>query len=429
MAARAPRGQIRNLRWLIIAVSFSATAVNYLDRQTLSVAAPTISREFHFSNTDYSTIVSSFLAAYTIMQFLSGAIVDRIGVRRGMAVFLSWWSVAGALHALSSGLGSFRLFRFLLGMGEAGNWPASTKAVSEWFPARERSLAVAIFDSGSSLGGLLAPPLVAWLIATHGWRAAFLVTGTLGFFVLLAWLAIYRRPEDHPWLSASERELIFQGRVDQDRPPSQTAGWRSLLLRREVWGVIAGRFCSDCVWWFYVYWLPKFLADRWGFGLSGIAMVSWMPFVSVDLGNLMGGWFSSHLIRRGWSLDASRKCLLRIGAAGMLAGAPAGLTGHVSLSVAFICIATFAYGIWGTMMLTLPADLFHPSHVGIVSGLSGTGAGLGGIAFTWLTGVVVDRMSYQPIFIGAAILPVLALVSVHVLIPKIEYLDRVANRH
>jgi ACS family hexuronate transporter-like MFS transporter len=173
------------------------------------------------------------------------------------------------------------------------------------------------------------------------------------------------------------------------------------------------------VWWFYVYWLPKYLADRYGFGLKGIAMVAWIPFVSVDLGNLTGGWFSGHLMQRGWSLDASRKCLLRIGAAGMLAGAPAGISGDAGVSMACIAVATFAYGIWGTMMLTLPADLFHPSEVGVVSGLSGTGAGLGGIAFTWLTGAVVDRTSYRPVFAGAALLPVLALVLVQVLIPQI----------
>lgn len=417
------RRPIRNLRWVIIATCFLTTAINYLDRQCLSVAAPVISKELHFSNADYSSIVGAFLVAYTIMQMVSGALVDRIGARTGMAVFLSWWSIAGLLHAFGSGLGSFRTLRFLLGMGEAGNWPASTKVVSEWFPTEERGLAVAVFDSGSSLGGLIAPPLVAWLIATHGWRTAFLVTGSLGFILLIWWLWLYQRPEDHARITPAERDLILSHRQKQAIPDIARVPWIHMLRIPGVWGVISGRFLSDCVWWFYVFWLPKYLADQRGFSLGGIAAVSWIPFVAVDLGNMSGGWLSSFLMRRGWSLDSSRKCVLRIGALGMLAGAPAGLAASSSLSIAFIALATFSYGAWGTMMLTLPTDLFHPSRVGVVSGLSGTGAGLGGVLFTWATGIIVDHVSYQPIFISAAILPILALIAVQCLIPRIRLLE------
>ena len=431
MTNAATRRPIRNLRWVIIGIAFLATAVNYLDRQCLSVAAPTICKEFEFSNSDYASIVTCFLIAYTIMQFLSGVIVDKIGVRRGMTAFLSWWCVAGVLHALATGLGSFRLFRFLLGMGEAGNWPASTKAVSEWFPAKERGLAIGIFDSGSSLGALLAPPVVAWLIMHYGWRTAFVVTGLTGFFVLLLWLLLYRRPEDHPRLSDTEKNLILSERQVQLPPEQQAGGLKAisrLLCFPAVWGVISGRLLSDCVWWFYVYWLPKYLADQRGFSLGQIAAIAWIPFVTVDLGNLFGGGFSAYLIRSGWSLNSSRKALLRIGAAGMLAAIPAGLSGSAGLSVAFISLATFAYGIWGTMMLTLPTDLFPASQVGVVSGMSGSGAGLGGIAFTALTGFVVDRVSYLPIFVAAALLPVVALVAVEVLIPRIGQVSLMAPK-
>ena len=413
---------IRNLRWVIVGTMFLITAVNYLDRQCLSVAAPVISKEFGFSNTDYSRIVTAFLVAYTIMQLIGGVVVDRVGVRKGMAVFLSWWSISGALHALSSGLSTFVLFRFMLGMGEAGNWPTSAKAVSEWFPPRERGLAVGIFDSGSSLGGLLAPPLVAWLIVTHGWRSAFLLTGSLGFVLLLVWLWIYHSPEEHPRLSIEERKLIQSKPAPEQTPTTQTSGW-AVLRRHEVWGVTSGRFLTDCVWWFYVYWMPKYLFDQRGLSLSQIAAVSWMPFVAVDAGNLLGGWSSAFLIRRNWSLNASRKCLLCLAAVGMLTGLPAALVHNATLSVMLISIATFSYGIFGTMMLTLPTDLFSPAHVGIVSGLSGTGAGLGGIVFTVLTGIIVDRFSYRPIFIGAALLPLLGLVAVQLLIPKIHFLE------
>ncbi|HEY7098943.1 MAG TPA: MFS transporter [Terriglobales bacterium] len=414
------RSPVAHLRWIIITVSFLATTVNYLDRQCLSVAAPTISKEFHFSNTDYSTIVSSFLIAYAIMQLIAGGIVDRLGVRRSMAAFLSWWSVAGALHALCNGLWSFRIFRFLLGMGEAGNWPASSRAVSEWFPSRERGLATAIFDSGSSLGGLLAPPLVAWLILIHGWRAAFLVTGCLGFLVLVLWIWIYQKPECHRSISSAELQLILSDRPKDRVEDPRRSGW--IFRTSEVWGVVAGRFLSDCVWWFYVYWLPKYLADQRGFSLIEIASVSWIPFVSVDLGNMFGGWFSGVLMRRNRDLNFSRKCILRMGVIGMLSGVPAGFVDNAAVSVALISLVTFSYGMWGTMMLTLPTDLYPTSHVGLVSGLCGTGAGIGGIIFTSLIGIVVDSISYKPIFITAAILPVIALISVETLVPKIRYL-------
>jgi MFS transporter, ACS family, hexuronate transporter len=413
---------IRNLRWFIIGTMFLITAANYLDRQCLSVAAPVISKEFRFTNTDYSMIVTSFLAAYTMMQLLSGVLVDRIGARKGMACFLSWWSGAAVLHTLSNGLSTFCIARFLLGIGEAGNWPTSAKVVSEWFPPRERGMAVAIFDSGSSLGGLLAPPLVTWLIFVQGWRVAFLVTGSIGFLLLMFWLWIYHPPEQHSRILPEERALISRDTFERPLVGPPMGKW-GVLRKAEVWGITCGRSLSDCVWWFYVYWLPKYLADQRGLSLYRIAAVSWLPFVMVDIGNLAGGWFSSFLMRHGSTLNASRKYLLLVGAAGMSAGFPAGVTGDVRLSIAFISAATFSYGIWGTMMLTLPTDLFSSEHVGLVSGLSGTGAGLGGIAFTSLTGVVVDRFSYRPIFAAAALLPLLGLVAVQLLIPEVRSLE------
>jgi MFS transporter, ACS family, hexuronate transporter len=414
---------IRNLRWWIIGTCFLATTINYIDRQCLSVAAPTICKEFHFSNADYSSIVTSFLIAYTIMQGLSGKIIDRIGTRRGMAYSIVWWSAAGMLHVFARGLWGFRLFRFLLGAGEAGNWPAATKVVSEWFPARERSLAVAIFDSGSSLGGVVAPPLVAWLILHYGWRSAFLVTGLLGFLWLFLWLWIYRNPEAHPAITAEELQNIL---ADPDRKATgqhSSIRWASLLGYSQVWGLIAGRMFTDCVWWFYVYWLPKYLSDERGFTLEKLAMTGWIPFLAVDAGDIGGGWLSGYLVRRGWSLNASRKFVMAVASLGMAAGLPAGLTSSAGVCLALVTVATFACAVWGTMMLTLPSDLFPSSVVASVSGLSGTGAGLGGIAFTWLTGVLVDRFSYRPVFIIAGLMPLLAFVLVHILIRNIRRVE------
>jgi len=484
---------IRGLRWWIIGTCFLATTINYLDRQCLSVTAPAISKEFGFSNADYSTIITSFLIAYTIMQAVSGRIIDFIGTRLGMAACIVFWSVAGILHAFGSGLWSFRIFRFLLGFGEAGNWPGATKVVSEWFPPRERGLAVGIFDSGSSLGGMLAPPIVAAVTLHFGWRPAFVVTGLLGFLWLWLWLKIYRRPEEHPRISRDELEMISAGTMELQSPdgtphpgplPSQARGegnlpsslpstpngstvlaaksfslsprqrgegrgegpgqlyrsrsaepgveeadnapripWVRLLAMRAVWGVIMGRFLSDCVWWFYVYWLPKYLSDARGFSLAEIGCSAWIPFVAVDFGNLAGGWFSGWLLRRGWSLNAARKTILALGALGMFAGVPAGFATHAGVCLGLIAVATLAYSAWGTMMLTLPADLFGSRTVTSVSGLSGMGAGAGGIAFTWAIGMVVDKFSYQPVFIAAGVMPLVALLLVQILIPKVKRLD------
>ncbi|WP_437222439.1 MFS transporter [Planctomicrobium sp. SH661] len=421
-----PSRYIPHLRWWIVGTCFLGTTINYIDRLCLSVSAPALTEEFHFSNADYSSIVNSFVAAYTIMQIVSGRIVDWIGVRRAMALFATWWAVAGILHGFAVGLWSFRASRFLLGMGEAGNWPAATRAVSEWFPPRERSFAVAIFDSGSGLGGILAPPLIAWLIIHYGWQSAFFTTGTMALFWVGLWLWIYRSPETHPRLSPAELKLIR----DHGRPASNDEAmvsvsqvskrsWKEIFTSRNVWGISLGRFLTDCTWWFYVYWLPKYLADAREMSLDEIARFAWIPFIAADFGNLGGGWLSGKLIQRGWSINSARKLILACGAIGMTAGIPAGFASDVRICIFFISLAVMSYSAWGTMLLTLPTDLFPSRLTGSVSGFSGACAGLGGILFTWMTGEVVDHYSYTPVFVLAGLLPLLALFLVLQLIPRI----------
>jgi MFS transporter, ACS family, hexuronate transporter len=412
--------RIPHLRWWIIGMCFLGTVINYIDRQCLSVATSAICSEFGFSNSDYSTLVMSFMAAYMLMQIVAGRIVDRIGVRLGMALFATWWSVAGMLHALCGGLWSFRTFRFLLGMGEAGNWPSATKAVSEWFPARERAMAVAIFDSGSGVGALVAGSLVAWLIGCAGWRFAFLATGALVIPWIVLWLWIYRSPEQHDRITDAELKLIRASRpVDGNAiPPSEP--WYWLLASRRAWGIVLGRLLTDCVWWFYVYWFAKFLTDVHKFSLAQIATWFWIPFLAADFGNLAGGGLSSYLLRRGWTLNAARKTVMLLSVFGMLVSVPAGLTSHAGLCVALVAVVMFSCAAWGTMILTLPTDLFSSRQTASVAGMSGTGAGLGGLVFTWLIGVVVDRFSYTPVFFMAALAPILALAVVHTLIPQIS---------
>jgi ACS family hexuronate transporter-like MFS transporter len=375
--ATAPAASRR--RWGVAALLFLATVINYIDRQTLSVLAPVLRDEFQMTNTDYSRVVFAFLLAYLIMQ-------------SGFSLTITWWSVAAMLHALANSVTSLGAFRFLLGLGEAGNWPGGVKAVSEWFPPRERAFAIGFFNSGSTLGAVIAPPLVAWIALQWGWRSAFLLTGSLGFAWLALWLLFYRAP---PRTFAAA-----------DAAPG--AAWRELFRFRQVWGLILARMMADPVWWFYVFWLPEYLKRERDFSLAMIGFFAWIPFLTADAGNLVGGLASGWLIRRGRPVLWSRKAVMAASALLMMAGIPAVLAPQAAVSLALISLATFAYSTWAANVLTLPADLFPQEVVASVSGLSGTGAALGGMIFTLIIGAVVDRFSYVPVFVAAGVMPLIA---------------------
>ena len=394
--------QIRHLRWWVAGLLFLATIINYVDRQTLSVLAPSLRDQFRMSNTDYSRVVFAFLLAYTFGQSGSGKIMDWLGTRRGFSLTMVWWSVAAMLHATANSVLHFGLFRFLLGLGEAGNWPGGVKAVSEWFPARERAFAIGLFNSGSCLGAVVAPPLVAWIALEWSWRAAFLFTGSLGFLWLALWLALYRLPGEHPWITRQEREHIER---NSGAAEGIKVRWVELLGYKQVWGLVLARMLSDPVWWFYVFWLPEYLRRERNFSLAMIGYFAWIPFLTADAGNFVGGGISSYLIKRGWPVLRARKTVMFTSAAVMLAGLPAVLTGSPTLAVALISLATLAYSSWAANILTLPADLFPRAVVASVSGLSGTGAAIGGMIFTLVIGVVVDHFSYLPVFTAAALMP------------------------
>ena len=394
--------QIRHLRWWVAGLLFLATIINYVDRQTLSVLAPSLRDQFRMSNTDYSRVVFAFLLAYTFGQSGSGKIMDWLGTRRGFSLTMVWWSVAAMLHATANSVLHFGLFRFLLGLGEAGNWPGGVKAVSEWFPARERAFAIGLFNSGSCLGAVVAPPLVAWIALEWSWRAAFLFTGSLGFLWLALWLALYRLPGEHPWITRQEREYIER---NSGAAEGTKVRWVELLGYKQVWGLVLARMLSDPVWWFYVFWLPEYLRRERNFSLAMIGYFAWIPFLTADAGNFVGGGISSYLIKRGWPVLRARKTVMFTSAAVMLVGLPAVLTGSPVLAVALISLATLAYSSWAANILTLPADLFPHAVVASVSGLSGTGAAIGGMIFTLVIGVVVDHFSYLPVFTAAALMP------------------------
>jgi MFS transporter, ACS family, hexuronate transporter len=397
--------KIRHLRWWIASLLLLATIINYVDRQTLSVLAPVLRDQFRMTNTDYSHVVFAFLLAYTFMQSGSGRIMDWLGTRRGMGLTIAWWSVAAMLHAFAGSVLQFGIFRFLLGLGEAGNWPGGVKTVSEWFPPKERAFAIGLFNSGSCVGALVAPPLVVWIALHFGWRAAFLMTGAAGFGWMTLWLLFYRAPKEHPWITAEELAHIEEHGSVEIQPQNGRVRWRSLFGYKQVWGLVLARMLCEPVWWFYVFWLPEYLKRERHFGLEMIGLFAWIPFLTADLGNFAGGGLSSWLLRRGWPVLRARKFAMVLSAATMLAGVPAVLTDSPALAVALISLTTFAYSGWAANILTLPADLFPRNVVASVSGIGGTGAGVGGMIFTLLTGIIVDRFSYTPVFIAAGFMP------------------------
>ncbi len=393
-------------RWWIVWTLFCSTAINYISRQTLSVLAPVISKQFHLSHTELSNIFGAFQIAYAGMWLLGGIFLDAVGTRLGLSIAVIWWSVVSLLTSFVNSAFSLGAMRFLLGMGEGLNWPGASKAVAELFPAHERSVAVAIFDSGSSVGGAVAAISIPWIALKFGWRFAFTFSGLLGFFWLILWLWVYPR----------QRADAQGARNNADR--GSLKRWLPLLKRRETWAVVLGRSLTDPIWWFYVFWLPQYLSDTRGFSLKQIAAFAWIPFVAADLGNFAGGLISGMLVKRGMPVIRARKWVAVVSCLPVLAGLPAVLAQSTFVSLALVCLALFGYASWSTMGLTLPSDLFPADVVATVTGLTGLAAGLAGTGFTLLVGVLVDRFSYFPAFALAATLPILATLAIVFLIPS-----------
>jgi MFS transporter, ACS family, hexuronate transporter len=401
---------IRHLRWWIAALLFTSTIINYIDRQTLSVLAPFLKQDYKWTNTDFATILIAFRIAYTIGQGGCGRLLDWVGTRRGLSMTVFFYSVVASLTALAHGLWSFRAFRFMLGAGESANWPGATKATSEWFPAKERAWAVAMFDSGSSIGGAVAPFLVLWLYHSFGsWRPAFLITGCLGFMWLLAWRALYYSPREHPRLSPEELRIIEQGRepVAESAAELPKVAWSKLLRYRQTWGIMLGRFLLDPYWFLIAEWFALYLMSK-GFQIEQSILGFWAPFLGADLGNFAGGALSSWWISRGWPVGKSRRTVILIFGPSMLLLILAVYVKSYVLLILLFAWATFAYAAASTMFLALPADVFHTRAVASVSGLSGSAAGVGTLITTYLIGRISDKFSFEPIIIVASIIPCIA---------------------
>jgi ACS family hexuronate transporter-like MFS transporter len=418
------RKPVGNLRWWIGGLLFASTVINYIDRQTLSNIAPFLKKDYGWTNTDYAYLIISFRVAYSLGQTLCGRLVDKLGTRRGLTLSVIWYSAASMLTSLATGFYSFAAFRFLLGVGESANWPAATKAVSEWFPKRERGLATALFDSGSSIGGAIAPYLVLAIYFRWGWRPAFVVPGLLGLVWLAAWRRFYHTPETHPRISAEEREMILRDKLE-DEPEGGGArvrpSWGALLKLPQTWGTIAARSLTDPVWFFVTDWFPIYLVAK-GIRLEEGLFAFWIPFVAADLGNFFGGWLSGHLIKRGWTLGRARKFVVVFGGLGVTALIPTVLTTNLFAIASLFGFATFSYACFTTIANVLPSDLFHSESVASVSGLSGTGAGLGTIVAFLLVGYVSDARqgagthAFDPIIVVAGLIPLAGMILVLLLV-------------
>jgi ACS family hexuronate transporter-like MFS transporter len=390
------------MRWVMIALVFWATVTNYLDRQTLSVVAPVLRDEFQMSNVTYSRVVFAFMLAYTIMNGVSGSLIDRLGTRLGYALIMAWWSTATILHALAWNAWSLGACRFLLGMGEAGNWPAGVKVVAEWSPLRERAFASGIFNSGSSIGAILAPPLVVWIMLKFGWPFAFIIVGTSGFAWLIVWLLVYYTPTS----------------VVTEDAASRMATWR-LFRIRFVWSFTLAKVFLDPVWYFYIFWFPEYLRRERQFDMAAIGKYAWIPFLAADIGNLLGGGFCWALLRRDVSVSGARKWAVTLFALLMMSAIPAVLVADVRLSIGLISLAMLGYTGCTANMLAFPADVFPQNIVGSVYGLASMGSGFGGMVFALITGWAVDHYSYVPVFISCGLMPLVCVAIIWIVLGPI----------
>lgn len=389
-------------RYGILALLSFSTAINYLDRQTLSVVVPTLRGEMSMSSGEYGNITTAFLIAYSVGQIIAGGIVDRIGTRWGLAIFVAVWSLAAMAHGFAQTAAHLFVLRIVLGLGEAGNWPAGVKAVSEWFSRSERAFSMGIFDGGSAIGAILAPPLVAAITLAYGWRASFFATGILGFLWLGVWLRYYR---PNPAIGSAAR--------------TPSAVW-TILADRKLWGLMCTRLLATPVWWFYVFWLPDYLGTGRGLSLQEIGMFGWVPYVTVDIGKLAGGRISDRWIAHGYSTTISRKAVMGAAALCMAGGLfVVGAASAIS-ALAWVSLATFGFGMWSANILALHADLFHSSNIASAVGWTTAASSIGGAAFTWLTGRVVDAEGYGLVFAMAGSTALFAFAVLWFAVGKVE---------
>ena len=413
----APAGRVGHYRWVICALIFFATTINYIDRQVLGILAPDLQGIIGWNEKEYGFIVTAFQAAYAASLLLTGWLIDRIGTRTGYSLSIIFWSIAAMGHALARSALGFGVWRGLLGFGEGGNFPTAIKTVAEWFPKKERAFATGLFNSGTNVGAIVAPLIVPWIAITWGWQWAFILTGALGFLWLLLWLPLYRRPEDHPRLS--KQELAY---IRSDPPePSVRIPWVRLFPHRQTWAFVLGKFMTDPIWWFYLFWLPKFLHTNYGLTLDRMGPPLVVIYLVSDAGSIAGGWLSSFLIRRGWSINAARKTTMLICALCVVPIMFAWKATDMWVAVGFIGLATAAHQAWSANIFTIASDMFPRQAVGSIVGLGGMGGAVGGMYMATAAGFLLHLTgSYHVLFIVAGSAYLAALLVVHSLAPRLK---------
>jgi MFS transporter, ACS family, hexuronate transporter len=422
------RGPIPALRWWIGALLFASTVINYIDRQSLSLLAPFLERR-GWTNTDYANIIVAFRVAYSIGQIFCGRLMDKLGTKRGLTLTVLWYSVVSMLTPVARGFYSFLGLRFLLGAGESGNWPGATKAVSEWFPGRERALATALFDSGSSIGAAVAPFVILPLYYRWGMGPAFVVPGLLGIVWLIVWRFAYHAPRNHPRIGDAELLMITSDVASTEREAKSTMRWRELLRLPQTWGTIVARAFTDPVFFFIADWFPIYLVAK-GISLRSGLIALWVPFIGTDLGNFVGGWLSGYLIKRGLPVGVARRRIIVAGAIGILLLIPTVYTVSLPLLTLLFSLACFSYGMYTTMANVLPSDVFFPESVASVSGLSGSGAAVCTIIVFELAGHLSDARramgthSFDPLMVLSGIIPFVGMILVLLLIRNTEATER-----
>lgn len=455
-AAYTAGTKIGKFRWVICTLLFFAATVNYVDRQVIGILKPTLANEFNWSELDYSWIVFAFQTAYAIGLLFVGKLMDKIGTKKGFALAIVVWSLAAIAHAWAVGIGSFAspivepivqaivsafnaisslfgaapwtftlsasvvgfmVVRFLLGLGESGNFPASIKTVAEWFPKKERALATGIFNAGTNVGALATPLLVPMIVLAWGWYEAFIFTGIIGFIWLAFWLVVYKRPEDHKNLTSAELEYIQSDPIE----PSVNLPWRRLFPHRQTWAFAIGKFLTDPIWWVYLFWLPDFLHKQHGLDLKNFGIPLAVIYIIADIGSVGGGYISSALIKKGWTINKSRKTAMLICALAVTPIVFASITSNLWIAVLLIGLAAAAHQGWSANIFTISSDMFPKQAVGSVVGIGGMLGAVGGMIMSPLVGWILEKTeSYVPIFIIAASAYLVALLVIHLLAPRLE---------
>jgi ACS family hexuronate transporter-like MFS transporter len=409
--------RIGRRRWLICALLFFAATINYIDRQVIGILKPTLQTEIGWSEVEYGWIVFSFQAAYALGLLVVGNLIDKFGTRLGSSLSITVWSLAAMAHALAYSVMGFAAARFALGIGEAGYFPAAIKTTAEWFPKKERALATGIFNSGTNVGALTTPLIVPWIALNYGWQMAFIITGAVGFVWLIFWLMIYRKPEDDPKLSKAELAYI------RSDPPESTVKipWARLFPHRQTWAFAIGKFLTDPIWWVYLFWLPDFLNKQHGLDLKNFGIPLAVIYIIADVGSIGGGWLSSALIKRGWSINAGRKTAMLICALAVVPIVFAAQTANLWVAVLLIGIAAAAHQGWSANIFTLASDMFPRQAVGSVVGIGGMFGSIGGMLIALAVGQILQLTgSYVPIFAIAASAYLIALAVIHLLAPRLE---------